>query len=124
MTRSDATSSAVSGPGSNDNEGLLRIPLNSSTIRLSSVISGHSLEEVLTLCRDWAKLFEDYNLFELRVFVLLNWLPYQRERAKSSIAGRRIVGFILFQKMISAMLNANNLIVNLYTDHQVHFQQR
>ena len=69
MVLSGATIPDQSGPGSNGNEGVLRIPQRSS-IKLFNGISGHTLEGFLpsaevqsmysTVPNDWARESVDY----------------------------------------------------------------
>ena len=61
-TLSGATTSGQSEPGSDGNEGILHIPQSSSITGTSSSdclvsYSGHSLGDVLRLCRDVAGVF-------------------------------------------------------------------
>ena len=51
-TLSDATIPSQSGPGSNGNKEVPKAPALLEPIRLFNPISGHSLEEVLSLCKD------------------------------------------------------------------------
>ena len=70
-TPSGATSWGQSGPGSNGNKGVLRIPpklqhYQNLTIRLFSVISQTLVGGVLPLCRD-----------AINVFCITNWLGFR-----------------------------------------------
>ena len=60
MALSGATAPGQSGPGSDGNEGVLRIPQSSSIAGTSPsdcLVSGHSLGGVLPLCRGAVSVF-------------------------------------------------------------------
>ena len=80
--------------------------------------------QALRTCSMWHKINfrAEFDCFELKNFLLQDWLPYHGRRAQSAqLDGGRIIEFVPFPRVSALIWNTNSRVQDLNFGRHVHF---